>query len=478
MIGGLRYGCRELSPRYSQYVDDDAGPLLTDVIERHLLTCESCTAEVVALRRVRDRLNATGEPGTADGGLTTRLVSIAGPEASRPLALRAGQGPLPTRAQARRRLVAAGVLFTLTAILAWGGIGLTAAPTLLGAEDLADEDRTEFTTVLNSTPLEMPVVVALLAVGPDTVGQPTSAATAAVFRRDTPLAQPAAALTRAVAQQVQSHGTARVTLRTADGYRTATATVAVGAGAATVEVFDAAGDVAHHGYLPRGSVDLPDWLAGSYTLSGWSGAAEVAGRVATVVEASLPNRVVARWWLDEATGTVLWLERYAPDGAVTLSAGYTDFFPTAVADGSVSSSLLRQGDDTIMSEDQQCPKGWTCADTVHGLPLVGRVADRLEDPTSIQSVYSDGVTTVSVRQRRGTLSGIPDGFTRSADSLVADGLPATVMWQSGASVYTVTTNDCLTVAREVAAALPHDQGFGTDLLSRVVAGWADIVERM
>lgn len=478
MIGAFRYGCRELSPRYSQYVDGNAGPLLADVIERHLLTCENCSAEVASLRRVRDRLGSTAEPDSAAGDLTTRLVSIAGTDADRPLALRAGQGPMPTRVQARRRLAAAGVLFTLAAFLAFSGIGLTAAPPLLHADELAEADQVDFAAVLNRSPLAFPAVVAVLAIGPQTSGSPSAAATAASFRTTSPLAQPSVELTRAVAQQTSSRGEASVTVRVSGGYRSTTMSVATGSDGTAVELRDEAGTVVHRGFLPRVNATLPDWLAAGYALTGWADAGELAGRPTSVVQASLPNRTVARWWLDEETGSILRQERYGPDGSVILAAEYLSFSPTSDAAVSQGASLLPAADPAVMTSDQACSREWSCTATLHGLPLVSRVADQASDPTSIQSVYSDGVTTVAVRQRRGTLSGAPTGFAQGDAGFETEQVPATVMWQSGPYTYTVSTTDCLTAAREVAAQLPHDPGIGPGVGSRVIAGWASLLGRL
>jgi hypothetical protein len=458
-------------------VDGNAGPLLADIIERHLLTCESCASEVASLRRVRDRLGSAAKPGSADGELTTRLVSIAGTDADRPLALRAGQGPMPTRVQARRRLAAAGVLFTLAAFLAFSGIGLTAAPPLLRADELSDADQADFAAVLNRSPLTLPAAVAVLAIGPTAVGSSATSATSPSFRVTSPMSQPAAVLTRAVAQQTWSRGEAQVTVRVSDGYRTTTMTVKNGSDGSTVEMRDSTGVVTHHGFLPRYDVTLPDWLAAGYTLAGWADAGEVAGRASSVVQASLPNRVVARWWLDDVTGSVLRQERYAPDGSLTLAAEYLSFSSTAAAAVAQGASLLPAG-DSAMSSDQECPDGWSCEESLHGLPLVWRAADQASDPAALQSVYSDGITTVAVRQRRGTLSDAPSGFVRGDAGFGTDRVPATVMWQSGPYVYTVSTTDCLTSARQVAAQLPHDAGVGPGVGSRVIAGWASLLGRL
>ena len=68
--------------------------------------------------------------------------------------------------------------------------------------------------------------------------------------------------------------------------------------------------------------ELLTLLERNYSLSGID-SAHVAGRRATMVAASRAGRVAARWWVDEATGLVLWQETYDEDGDVELSFGFT-----------------------------------------------------------------------------------------------------------------------------------------------------------
>ena len=67
--------------------------------------------------------------------------------------------------------------------------------------------------------------------------------------------------------------------------------------------------------IPSRVVDdeLVTLLERNYDLSGID-SAFVAGRRAAVVAASRQGRVAARWWLDDATGLVLWQETYDEQG--------------------------------------------------------------------------------------------------------------------------------------------------------------------
>jgi hypothetical protein len=76
--------------------------------------------------------------------------------------------------------------------------------------------------------------------------------------------------------------------------------------------------------------DLLDLLARNYTLTGVGGAT-VAGRSATEISAWSTGQRAARWWLDDATGIVLWQELYDGTGAVALSFGFTSVTVTPAA---------------------------------------------------------------------------------------------------------------------------------------------------
>jgi negative regulator of sigma E activity len=65
--------------------------------------------------------------------------------------------------------------------------------------------------------------------------------------------------------------------------------------------------------------ELLDLLANNYHLSG-ARRASVAGRSATAVAATRDGSsyLAARWWIDDATGIVLWQETYDRNGSVDL----------------------------------------------------------------------------------------------------------------------------------------------------------------
>lgn len=480
MIRGLQPGCKELSPKYSAFVDGAAGPLLTELIEHHLLTCDVCVAEVRSLVEVREQLGASaGSDESAGAELQSRLLSIAGQDAGSPLALRAGPGALPTRVQARRRILAASVLITVAAVVAWGAIGLSAAPPLLSRADLDDEARMLFASALAASVVGSPAVAAVLtrpeSFGPPTAGTPRSPR----LDESAPAADPAEVLTRAALATDPVHGSTRVSFWSGSGYRTAEATMSLDSTEAVVAVHDSRGvPLTTRRLTTAPTPSLPDWWAGDYALRGWRAAGVVAGRTAAVVEASLPTRLIARWWVDEDTGHLLWEERYGASGEVVSSAGFTSFHEGAgelVPDDKLVRPLA--GVDT-----SACSAGWSCPTEVLGLPVISRQQDRHASPTTMQSVYSDHVTTVVVVQRRGVLAPA-SGTTllRSAgveENEPEGGPPAGVTWQSGGFVFTVLSTDSMAATKAAAHSLPHEPARSADLGDRILSGWARLWEEL
>lgn len=476
MIGGIRYGCRELAPKYSQFVDGTLRGYIVDAIERHLLTCPKCVAEVRQLREIRSVLRNSDTEAPETGALQSKLVSIAGDQAAVPLALRRGDGSLPTRSRSLKRAATAGVLLTLATVLAWAGVGLVAAPPLIGVTDLGIEARAEFTAALSRLPLENPGVVAVLAAKQGGVGTRVTAVQqiGSVDKR-TPLRQPAAALTLAAANRNPSYGVQRVFLRAGNGYLSVDVDTTWAAAGAFVVVRGDESKIVLQGFLPRTQNDTaPDWQSGDYELRGWSRSSQVAGVTCDVVEATVGGQVVARWRIDPETGLVLWEERYATDGSLTLSVGYVAVVQGAIEPRGDSELVLTEGRGTEVSPTADCGDGWLCPATLRGLPLVWRAVDRLGDPTRMLAVYSDGMTTISVQQRRGVIADEPAGFARGDDCFEIDGMPAVVAWQSGESTLTVSTNGGVALARAAAAELPRQPVRAAGLLGRILAGWAHL----
>ena len=223
-------------------------------------------------------------------------------------------------------------------------------------------------------------------------------------------------------------------------------------------------------------------LERNYRLTG-TGGSSVAGRSATVVTATHDgSSPAARWWIDDATGIVLWQETYAKDGSVDLSFGFTSVsvsrrdtilahLPPRLAVPRPSTSL------TLSAAADLNASGWSCPRKLAGLSLVRLRSDRAGNPDTVHLVYSDGLTTVSVSQQRGRLAHIPQGtqWDATLGAYVRRGASDVVAWQSGEVVFTVVTYGAGGVLAEAVTSLPHDGAGTPTTLGRIKAGWARIL---
>ena len=67
-----------LGQRLSALIDGELGHVERDRVLVHLVRCEPCRAEAVALRTLKRRMNALGG-AAADSALTHRLMGLARP---------------------------------------------------------------------------------------------------------------------------------------------------------------------------------------------------------------------------------------------------------------------------------------------------------------------------------------------------------------------------------------------------------------
>jgi negative regulator of sigma E activity len=229
--------------------------------------------------------------------------------------------------------------------------------------------------------------------------------------------------------------------------------------------------------------ELLDLLERNYRLSGTRGA-NVAGRSSTVVMATRDgsNFVAARWWIDDATGIVLWQETYDKSGSVDLSFGFTsvsvsrgdtilEHLPPRLAVPRTSTSL------TLSSATALNASGWSCVRHLAGLSLVRIRSDRAGNPDTVQLIYSDGLTTVSVFEQRGLLTVVPEGssWDPALGAHVRRGASGVATWQSGEMAFTVVTDGSASLLAEAVESLPHGGATTQTTLDRIKAGWARIL---
>ena len=125
--------------------------------------------------------------------------------------------------------------------------------------------------------------------------------------------------------------------------------------------------------------------------------------------------MAARWWIDDATGIVLWQETYDRSGSVDLSFGFTSVSVShgeSILRTSAAASWRSRG-PALRSPSHPRPNsrprdGPACGELA-GLSLVRIRSDRASNPDMVHLVYSDGLNTVSVFQQRGQLTAAPEG---------------------------------------------------------------------
>ena len=119
-----------------------------------------------------------------------------------------------------------------------------------------------------------------------------------------------------------------------------------------------------------------------------------------------------RWWVDDATGVLLWQESYDDDGAQhgrPASPRSTVVPYAAVGQPRAATRLPGDLGRERRRGRSSARSGWSCSDEMAGLDLLEVSTDTPTDPRSMHAVYGDGVSTVSVLQRHGRLSGAPAG---------------------------------------------------------------------
>ncbi|MGI3786276.1 MAG: hypothetical protein ACRYG2_36490, partial [Janthinobacterium lividum] len=179
-------------------------------------------------------------------------------------------------------------------------------------------------------------------------------------------------------------------------------------------------------------------------------------------------------------GVLLWQESYDDDGELSTAAGFTSVtvVPHAgVGRPRVGARLTTSAAGPDADAAALARAGWTCSDEMVGLDLLEVTTDTPTGPHSVHAVYGDGVSTVSVLQRHGRLTGIPAG-ARWDDALQAwrhDGAVRWATWQSGDTVYTVTTDGTASLLRRAVATFPHAGPVETTTLGRVREGWSRIL---
>ncbi|HSU34485.1 MAG TPA: zf-HC2 domain-containing protein [Propionibacteriaceae bacterium] len=496
--------CAELAELRSAYVDGALDEGDRERLLGHLVGCAECRHDVAVLREIRELLTQSrSDAAPTAPDLSLRLLSIAGEAAQQPLWARPFRrtkpvGPisgLPSRRRTRRVRAAAFAMAVGTAVAAVGVVGYTAAPSgrLEVIRDPAGRAQAAFSSSLGQFPLSG-----------DTLGAVMLADAAALT--SSPAARgpgPSLALGQALTPDAARRAMQRAA-ETGDslsysgvksfygsrGGRTMAAVIQIEARTgqgSEIKVRSRTGQQLLGGFSPASIAapvvddELVTLLERNYDLSGID-TAFVAGRRAAVVAASRQGRVAARWWLDDATGLVLWQETYDERGEVELSFGFTSIAvsPSAELLDHLSPRLATASTTTSWTTSHATglsAAGWSCRPQLAGLSLVRLHSDRAQAPRVLHLVYSDGLNTVGVYEQRGRLDGVPDGlhWEDGLQAYVHHGASGTATWQAGDVVFTVVTDGPADVLRAAVAALPHDDHGQPTTMDRVKEGWVKIL---
>ena len=498
--------CADLAELRSAFVDGALDDADRERLLKHLVDCANCRRDVEDLRAVRQLLNQTKDvPDPTPSDLSFRLASIAGSQSFSPLWIRpfrriqpsrpSRTGGLPShRRMVKLRLGASAMALGAT-VTAMGIIGYAAAPSLPAIGDPTEDAQAAFTSSLGQFPLASDALSAVMLA--DSRGLSASLSP----RLEGPSVTTGTTLTAAEAHAMMqraaeaAHSVSYSGRQSFLAYRNGGAIVAqvdvdarAGQGS-QIKVNNQTGQQLLEGFTPAlissrvVDDELLDLLERNYRLSGTRGSS-VASRSATVIAATQgdSHSIAARWWIDDATGIVLWQETYDKSGSVDLSFGFTSVavsrgdsilqhLPPRLAVPRTSTSL------TISSAAELNASGWSCFRHLAGLSLVRIRSDRVGNPDTIHLVYSDGLSTVSVFQQRGELTAVPESsdWDDALGAHVRRGASGVATWQSGETVFTVVTDGSPGLLAKTVGSLPHDRAMAQTTLDRIRAGWTRIL---
>jgi sigma-E factor negative regulatory protein RseB len=261
-----------------------------------------------------------------------------------------------------------------------------------------------------------------------------------------------------------SSGESEVTLQIEHAPDQGTSYAVLDGGDTATATFLAQDDAATKGALGGEPVDL---LISSYDVS-IAGSGFVAGRRATIVTASRDGEPVATFWIDDASG--LLLQRVLFDGGQPVRVSRLS--DVKVSDKGFMKHLPPEFEAPVatrLSTDfapALTDKGWACpGDLPNNFHLT--LLHRLQGTHDVMhAAYSDGLSTVSVFEERGTLetdalSGYDQVTSDGSSVWVQEGLPTVAIWQADDTVYTLVTDAPSSTTAEVVAALPHQQDAGS-----------------
>lgn len=461
--------CDRFRDDLSAFADHTLTPRRFEQVARHLMDCGTCRAELAAIDEVCTELKSCRSSSPSET-LAARLELIAGEHSQAPLYMASGDGELPSARRIRQRRVAQGSVALLAVVMSAVVFAVLIAPDPVRIVDPVKSAREQFSMSSSAISINEAFGAVLLAFdrGAD-LGQPISyQPREAVGHPERVSSERAVDLLRASTQSEASlTGLQQVWVSDGDGlYRSAEVrTTKVAGEGAKLEVYDARGDRFLSSFLPafgHRPVAAPrDW-----TFTENPKPEPILGREAIHLQAFEDGSPVAGWWFDTGTGVLLWSERYASTGAVSLAMGFKEltYGDHVTISGDLTQQLSLQP-VTASQTDGWCVGLATCPQEVGGLPLVAYASSDSQGKRSMTLVYSDGFESAVVGWTEGVLA---DGVGRTHSEGV--GLTAVELWQCGDAVVWVTTNGSDDLLKRITADLPAEQPYRASILDRISMG--------
>ncbi len=469
-----------LHHKVSALVDGELSPAARSRALAHARTCPQCRQEIAETLEVKRRLHKMAPVEISDDLL--HVVAVGAPLPPAPP--ESGGSPL-----LRRALVGVGSLSAVMIVVAYV-VGAPAPAQQRPVSPSVEEFAAEFTDSTGRSPFADPMVELTASPASSGVTSPIGLGAAEGTRNElpgdsTPAGLPALSekrsgdaraalrlLRRAVLapQRIAFHGIRVVESLTARGAESAVVEITHSPGQGTR--FDVAdSDASEQAWFVSDTdsgkgVDRDRSLArltSAYDLH-MDGSQRLHGRAARVISVSQDGQVSARFWIDEATGLLLRKEMYV-DGRLVRWSGYSSL---DTGSGEFMEHLppqMQTAPTTSLSTSVAAAlndKGWTCPEWLTRDFRLVALHQVDADGGVMHAEYGDGMSTVSVFEERGSLD--PSSLAGFRSATVAgrrvhlkDGLPTTVVWQSGDTVYTVVTDAPEQLVGQLVARFPDDE---------------------
>ncbi|MBB1482286.1 zf-HC2 domain-containing protein [Tessaracoccus sp. MC1865] len=460
--------CEKFHPDLSAYADGTLPPKRWEQVTYHLAGCDSCCEEVRGISDVCSKLSTYRSTGTPDS-LAARLENIAGEHAATPLYMAHGAGDLPSQRRRRAQFAYQGGVALLAVMVSAVVIAVLVAPTPVKVSDPVKAAREQYSRSLTAISVNEAVGAMLLANerGAD-FGAPESYVPLTSETESLPITRELAAnlLRRAADADYSLTGTQRVWASDGEGrYRTADVRTTKMAGfGAQLEVLDVRGDLFGSAFLPEvGTSPVEAPWGWEYSRSGTT--EQVAGRDAVRIQANSGELPAARWWVDAATGIMLWAERYDALGRVNLAVGYKQLsLDDASFEPDDSAQLISLQPASSSEADDWCVGLDACPREVGGMSLVAYSSSEKDESPSMSLVYSDGYHTAVVDWTTGVLGdGALTESDRAADMTVE-------VWQAGDGVLSVACDCAPAMIKAIAGELPEPEAYRETIAEKIAGG--------